>query len=752
VDVAVTVDHLPVDGTMKGFFSWNIGLPVLGPGDSAELIYTMQGGPPVTKDLKTAPSGVEELDSGYYLVTILLTKNGKAAGRTEEAHIYPGLTTRAGVNRPDFTVFTDADFVDMKYLAGTAAVVKPGSLTLYPVYVKAYEDLACVIPIVTDPLSVIVSSGDKWSMKIPVTQGDVYLRLETSGGGRSFNAAAAHETGAPDNGRSGIALSMVIYALSQTITGPGSVGIDVAGQGAYAMEGETVALTVSPDPGCGLKPGTLLVKETSSGAPVTLSGSGGSYSFAMPAADVQITAEFASSAKELLSFTFGSWPGTVNESAKTVAVTVPYGTSISGIIPTATVSAGADYSPKEAWGSGVSGSTKTYTVTAEDGSSVDYAVTVTIAAAPVYSIVVTPSANGTVTPSSTGASAGETVTLTVSADPGYGLKPGTLLVKETTGGAPVTLSGSGASYSFAMPAANVTVTAEFEPVEYRDDITTYTALKNAIESSGAGVPRVYCLKAGTFVAGAVTTGITVENGKDISIIAEGAITIKRTGNFGVMFIVQGGATLNLGLPGMTGELVLDGGRGSGINATGALVSVSGGATVNMHDKVTLWGNNNSGQGGGANVGTSGTFNMKGGTIGGNGTNERNSASNGNGVYVGNSGAFAMSGSASLIGNGVHMSSNATSVSIEGEATVDPVNDQIYLETGKYVTLSGDLTGSAPAPRARIQPASLTNGIKVLGGEGTLVHDNKDMFVLYNGSTSYSGANYIRDNGVTENIP
>jgi hypothetical protein len=83
-----------------------------------------------------------------------------------------------------------------------------------------------------------------------------------------------------------------------------------------------------------------------------------------------------SGAKELLSFAFGSWTGTINESAKTVAVTVPYGTVISGIIPVVTVSNGADYSPKEAWGSG---SSKTYTVTAADGASAAYVVTVSVA-------------------------------------------------------------------------------------------------------------------------------------------------------------------------------------------------------------------------------------------------------------------------------------------------------------------------------------------------------------------------------------
>jgi hypothetical protein len=260
-----------------------------------------------------------------------------------------------------------------------------------------------------------------------------------------------------------VSLAAPVYNIVVTPSANGTVTASVA----TAMEGETVALTVSPAPGYSLKPGTLLAND---GA-VEISGSGVSYSFVMPGMDARITAEFVSLAKELLSFVFGSWAGTVNESAKTVTVTVPPGTAISGITPTVTVSAGADYSPKEAWGSGASGSAKTYTVTAADGASADYVVTITIAAAPVYSIVVTPSANGTVTASASTAIEGETITLTVSADSGYALQAGTLQVTETAGGAPVALNDSGGAYSFVMPAGAVTVAAVFEAMPGRGSIS-----------------------------------------------------------------------------------------------------------------------------------------------------------------------------------------------------------------------------------------------------------------------------------------
>jgi hypothetical protein len=299
--------------------------------------------------------------------------------------------------------------------------------------------------------AVTVSPGADYSPKEPWGSG-------VSGSFKTYTVTAEDGTSADYVVTVTIAAAPV-YSIVVTPSANGTVTAPAAA----AMTGETITLTVNPAPGYSLKPGTLLVNGDAGG----ISGSGGSYSFVMPGMDVQITAEFVSSAKELLSFDFGSWPGTVNESAKTVNVTVPYGTAISGITPAVTVSAGADYSPKELWGSGVSGGYKNYTVIAEDGTSADYVVTVTIASAPVYTIVVIPSANGTVTASAAAAMAGETITLTVNPAPGYSLKPGTLLANGDAGG----VSGSGGSYSFVMPAADVTVTAAFEAMPGQGSIS-----------------------------------------------------------------------------------------------------------------------------------------------------------------------------------------------------------------------------------------------------------------------------------------
>jgi hypothetical protein len=76
---------------------------------------------------------------------------------------------------------------------------------------------------------------------------------------------------------------------------------------------------------------------------------------------------------------YGFGDGTESDSWKTegntIIVTVPYGTALDSLVPVLEVSAGASSNPASgtAWGSG---DTKTYTVTAEDGSTGTYAVTV----------------------------------------------------------------------------------------------------------------------------------------------------------------------------------------------------------------------------------------------------------------------------------------------------------------------------------------------------------------------------------------
>jgi hypothetical protein len=91
---------------------------------------------------------------------------------------------------------------------------------------------------------------------------------------------------------------------------------------------------------------------------------------------------YSSSAKAITAFAFnGLSPvvtGTIDETAKTIAATVPAGTSRTALVPTITVSANASVSPASGVATDFS-SAVTYTVTAQDGTTQTYTVTVSVA-------------------------------------------------------------------------------------------------------------------------------------------------------------------------------------------------------------------------------------------------------------------------------------------------------------------------------------------------------------------------------------
>jgi hypothetical protein len=142
---------------------------------------------------------------------------------------------------------------------------------------------------------------------------------------------------------------------------------------------------------------------------------------------------------------------------------------------------------------------------------------------------------------------------------------------------------------------------------------------------------------------------------------------------------------------------------------------------------------NNSNGGGVYINGSGSrFEMQGGTLGRTGeANTVGSNGSGGGVYVANPGVFAMSGSASLIGNGVHVFGTIT---MEGGARV--IDEWVYLTSGTVITLRGGMTGAVPV--AVIYPQDTVTGTLVLTGTGTLVQDNEAKFNLYIPSTTYSG--------------
>ena len=94
-----------------------------------------------------------------------------------------------------------------------------------------------------------------------------------------------------------------------------------------------------------------------------------------------ITRNAVRTGKDILTFAFTTPAvnGTVNSTAHTVAVTVPSGTNVTALSPGITISDGADIDPASGAAQDFTNPV-TYTVTAEDQSTQDWVVTVTVSA------------------------------------------------------------------------------------------------------------------------------------------------------------------------------------------------------------------------------------------------------------------------------------------------------------------------------------------------------------------------------------
>ena len=130
----------------------------------------------------------------------------------------------------------------------------------------------------------------------------------------------------------------------------------------------------------------------------------------------------ANTAKAITAFNFSALSpavtGVVTEGSHTIALTVPFGTAVTALVPTITIT-GSSVSPNTGVAHDFT-TPQTYTVTAADASTQIYAVTVNVAAQVTYTLSIT-STNGSVAKSPDQASydSGSSVTLTATANSGY---------------------------------------------------------------------------------------------------------------------------------------------------------------------------------------------------------------------------------------------------------------------------------------------------------------------------------------------
>jgi predicted secreted protein len=273
-----------------------------------------------------------------------------------------------------------------------------------------------------------------------------------------------------------------------------------------AEAGETITLTIAPTSGHELK-SISAYKTGETATAVTLSGSGNTRTFTMPAYPVTVSAVFgktqatldaeaiatAVSLIENATYSFLQSDGNTEEAIKEQLIAKINGLlSGTGITITAddialsgftAAVAGSAASPNGANGSFsftvslTKGSSST-TTTAKNGT-----IAATVYTPPAkYSVTISQSTNGTVTASPDVAEAGETITLTVSPTSGYELKS---IAAYKTGeqSTAVSLSGSGNTRTFAMPAYSVTVSVVFGKTQATLDAEAIATAVSLIENA-----------------------------------------------------------------------------------------------------------------------------------------------------------------------------------------------------------------------------------------------------------------------------
>ncbi len=236
---------------------------------------------------------------------------------------------------------------------------------------------------------------------------------------------------------------------------------------------------------------------------------------------VTVTIAAGSTATDILTFdlTTPAVTGTVNATAHTVALNVPFGTAVTALVPTFTLSAGA--TAKVGTVAQVSGTTANdftsavvYDVTAEDGTTTQaWTVTVTVAAGSTATDIITfnlttPATTGTVDPST------HTVVLNVPAGTNVtALVPTFTLSAGATAKVGTVAQVSGTTANDFTSAVVYDVTAEDGTTTQAWTVTvnvavqTYTVTFSVIGANGT--------LAATVDAAAITSPATVEAGKNV---------------------------------------------------------------------------------------------------------------------------------------------------------------------------------------------------------------------------------------------
>jgi len=308
------------------------------------------------------------------------------------------------------------------------------------------------------------------------------------------------------------------------------------------------------------------------------------------------------SAKAITAFTFANpaATGAINETAKTINVSVPHGTSVTSLTPTITYT-GASISPASGAAQNFTNPVN-YTVTAEDGSTQTYTVTVTVGSASSKAITgfsfTSPAATGVID------EAAKTISVSVPA--------GTTVTSLTP-----TVTHTGVSYS-PTTAQNFTNAVTYTVTAEDGSTQPYTVTVKILSYFITGSGTSFTAKRGS------TSGTTVGTANQAIQDVIDAIKSDANGNACTIQFGNGTTALDIGTARITfsgdwGLITLKGkitGKGTGTESTSSehytVRTITINDTVSVNSTADI--ENTTGQAVYNN--STGTFNISGGTVSG----------------------------------------------------------------------------------------------------------------------------------------
>lgn len=324
----------------------------------------------------------------------------------------------------------------------------------------------------TDIVTVTAKNGDT---DVALTEVQEAAQDEAAAQATTEKAKTVYTFTMPDGDVTiSVAKNAKTYEVKQAATTNGKLEITPA----TAAKDETVTVKVTPDAGYALKENGLKVTYTDAESneqtvEVKAGTEANTYTFAMPAYPVNVSAEFVKEYKVTAATvdngTVTANPTTAVEGKKiTVTVSAKEGYKLTAGSLKATYTDADNNNQPITLKDGTDANTYTFTMPAGD-------VAITAAFEPVevktYSVTINPSDYGKVTANkTTDVKAGDTVTLTVTPDSEdrlAKLAENGLVIKDSKDATVEYKAGTAENtYTFEMPADNVTVTAQFTVVEY----------------------------------------------------------------------------------------------------------------------------------------------------------------------------------------------------------------------------------------------------------------------------------------------